>query len=91
MYARNVASFLAYMVKDGKVQLNLQDEIIRETLVTRGGEIVNPRGAGVFSNCPRPATVIGYRRREIKGAIMPADFISDLYVFILAGLRRVLD
>jgi NAD(P) transhydrogenase subunit alpha len=43
MYARNVATFLAYMVKDGKLQLNLQDEIIRETMVTRGGEIVNAR------------------------------------------------
>jgi NAD(P) transhydrogenase subunit alpha len=30
-------------VKDGKLQLNLQDEIIRETMVTRGGEIVNGR------------------------------------------------
>jgi NAD(P) transhydrogenase subunit alpha len=31
------------MVKDGKLQLNRQDEIIRETMVTRSGEIVNPR------------------------------------------------
>jgi NAD(P) transhydrogenase subunit alpha len=30
-------------VKDGKLQLNLEDEIIRETMVTRGGEIVNAR------------------------------------------------
>jgi NAD(P) transhydrogenase subunit alpha len=43
MYARNVATFLAYMVKDGKLQLNLQDEIIRETTVTSGGEVVNAR------------------------------------------------
>jgi NAD(P) transhydrogenase subunit alpha len=43
MYARNVATFLAYIVKDGKLQLNLEDEIIRETMVTRGGEIVNAR------------------------------------------------
>jgi len=43
MYARNVATFLTYMVKDGKLQLNPQDEIIRETMVTRSGEIVNQR------------------------------------------------
>ena len=43
MYARNVATFLAYMMKEGKLQLNMQDEIIRETMVTRGGEIVNAR------------------------------------------------
>lgn len=43
MYARNVSTFLLYMVKDGKLQLNLQDEIIRETMVTNGGEVVNTR------------------------------------------------
>jgi NAD(P) transhydrogenase subunit alpha len=43
MYARNLTTFLVYMMKEGKLQLNLQDEIVRETLVTRGGEIVNAR------------------------------------------------
>jgi len=43
MYARNVATFLAYIVKDGKLELNPQDEIVRETMVTRAGEIVNAR------------------------------------------------
>jgi len=43
MYARNVTTFLTYMVKEGKLQLNPQDEIIRETLVTEGGEVVNTR------------------------------------------------
>jgi len=37
MYARNISTFLAYMVKDGKLQLNPQDEIIRETMITHGG------------------------------------------------------
>ncbi len=43
MYARNITTFLLYMVKDGKLQLNMQDEIIRETMVTNGGEVVNTR------------------------------------------------
>jgi len=43
MYARNLTTFLLYLVKEGKLQLNMQDEIIRETLVARGGEIVNSR------------------------------------------------
>ena len=43
MYARNLVTYLTYMVKDGKLQLNLQDEIIRETMITSGGEIVNAR------------------------------------------------
>jgi NAD(P) transhydrogenase subunit alpha len=43
MYARNLMTFLLYLVKDGKLQLNMQDEIIRETMVVHAGEIVNPR------------------------------------------------
>ena len=43
MYARNLTTYLTYMVKDGKLQLNPQDEIARETLITHGGEVVNPR------------------------------------------------
>lgn len=43
MYARNVATFLLHLVKDGKLQLNPQDEIVRDTLLTHGGEIVNAR------------------------------------------------
>lgn len=43
MYSRNLMTYLTYMAKDGKLQMNMQDEITRETLVTSGGEIVNPR------------------------------------------------
>ncbi len=43
LYARNITNFLLHLVKDGKLQLDLQDEIVRETLVTQGGEVVNAR------------------------------------------------
>ena len=43
MYGSNVASFLKLMVKNGELNLNRDDEIIRETLVTHQGEVVNPR------------------------------------------------
>ena len=49
MYARNVTAFLLHLVKDGKLRLNLEDEITRETLVTRGGEVVNARVREFFS------------------------------------------
>lgn len=49
MYARNVTAFLQYVVKEGKLQLNTQDEIIRDTLVTHEGEIVNRRVRDFFS------------------------------------------
>ena len=43
MYARNLTAFLLLLVKKGQLDLNLQDDIIRETSLTRGGEIVQPR------------------------------------------------
>ncbi len=43
MYARNVTSFLLHLTREGKLQLNLQDEITRETLLTYEEEIVNAR------------------------------------------------
>jgi NAD(P) transhydrogenase subunit alpha len=42
MYAKNVSTFLSHLVKDGKVELNMEDEITRDTMVCRDGEIVNP-------------------------------------------------
>jgi NAD(P) transhydrogenase subunit alpha len=43
MYARNVTTFLLHLIKDGKLQLNMEDQIVRDTLLTHGGEIVNAR------------------------------------------------
>ena len=54
MYARNLMTFLTYMVKEGKPQLNMQDEIIRETMITSGGEIINPRIREFFKLPPLP-------------------------------------
>jgi NAD(P) transhydrogenase subunit alpha len=55
MYARNIAAFLSYLVKDGKVQLNLEDEIVRETLLTKDGEIANQR-VREFLKLPLPVS-----------------------------------
>src|SRR5260221_823235 len=41
MYARNLTAFLVHLVKDGKLQLNTADQIIRYTLLTHSGEMVN--------------------------------------------------
>ena len=43
MYARNVTSFVKNLVEDGELRLNLEDPIIRDTLLTNRGEVVNPR------------------------------------------------
>ena len=44
MYAKNIATFLKFLMnKDGNLALNREDEIVRETLVTHGGEVVHPK------------------------------------------------
>jgi H+-translocating NAD(P) transhydrogenase subunit alpha len=43
LYARNLLSFLALIVdKEGRLAIDLNDEIIKATLLTRDGAIVNP-------------------------------------------------
>jgi NAD(P) transhydrogenase subunit alpha len=49
MYAKNLTTFLTHLVKDGKFKFDLSDEITRETLLTRDGEIVNERVRQFFS------------------------------------------
>jgi NAD(P) transhydrogenase subunit alpha len=40
-YARNLLEFVRVIVKDGKIELNLEDEIIAATLVTHRGQAVH--------------------------------------------------
>ncbi len=43
MYAKNITTFLLSMIKDGVLNIDLSDEVIRETLVTKDGEVVNDK------------------------------------------------
>jgi len=43
MYARNVTTFIQNLVKDGEIKINMEDEIIADTLITRDGDVVNAR------------------------------------------------
>jgi len=43
MYARNVNAFLKEFIKDGAMAIDMENEVVRETLLTRGGDVVNER------------------------------------------------
>ena len=43
MLARNFTAFLDTLIVDGEIALDLDDEIIQGTLVTRSGEVVHPQ------------------------------------------------
>ena len=87
MYAKNITTFLLLLVKEGKLQLNVKDEIIRDTLLTHGGEIVNTQVARNFL-----AAAFGDAGGSTE---MKPDLITSLYVFMLAAfigfevIRRV--
>jgi NAD(P) transhydrogenase subunit alpha len=57
LYARNVANFVVNMTRKGELQLASDDEIVRESMLTRGGEVVHPRVREALALPPLPAPV----------------------------------
>jgi NAD(P) transhydrogenase subunit alpha len=43
LYAKNIATFLAHLVKCGLPDVAADDEIVRDTLVAAGGQVVHPK------------------------------------------------
>ena len=43
MYAKNIVTFLLHLQKEEALTGESDDEIVRDTLITRGGKIVNVR------------------------------------------------
>ncbi|RMF16083.1 MAG: Re/Si-specific NAD(P)(+) transhydrogenase subunit alpha [Candidatus Dadabacteria bacterium] len=43
MYSNNMTTLIKHLTEDGKIQLDLEDEITAGTLVTKGGEVVHER------------------------------------------------
>jgi NAD(P) transhydrogenase subunit alpha len=44
MYSRNVTSFLTLLVKEGRLELDFEDEIVRETCVAHNGRVLKEPG-----------------------------------------------
>lgn len=43
MFSRNILTFLQLLIKDGQLNINMDDEIVRETLLSRGRQVLNGR------------------------------------------------
>jgi NAD(P) transhydrogenase subunit alpha len=43
MFSRNITAFLVLLKKNGLPALDMQDEIVRDTLITRDGQVMNPQ------------------------------------------------
>jgi NAD(P) transhydrogenase subunit alpha len=55
MFSRNLCAFLDWIVRDGSLWLDTSDEIVREVLVARDGEVVHPRVAEAARSSRTPA------------------------------------
>jgi len=43
VYSKNILSLVKHIGKEGKVELNLEDEIVQGSLITNNGEVINQR------------------------------------------------
>ncbi len=43
LYAKNLQNFLELLINEEEITINLEDEIINESLITHGGEIYHPK------------------------------------------------
>jgi NAD(P) transhydrogenase subunit alpha len=48
LYSRNISNFLALIVKDGALKLNMEDEILLGSCVAHQAKVVNPRVASAL-------------------------------------------
>lgn len=52
LYSRNVTSFLTPLIKDGQLQIDMNDDVVGPSCVTHKGEIVNQRVAAALQAQP---------------------------------------
>jgi len=57
LYARNLANFVQNMTKKGELVPGADDEIVRDSMLTRGGEVVAARVREALGLAPLPAPV----------------------------------
>jgi len=55
MYAKNVSTFLLHLIDDGELQLDLDDQIVSDTLVARASRLVHPQVCEALGIDPPPA------------------------------------
>lgn len=49
LYSRNITSFLSLLIKDGQLQIDMNDDVVGPSCVTHQGEVVNKRVASLIS------------------------------------------
>jgi NAD(P) transhydrogenase subunit alpha len=50
LYSRNVTAFVSLLIKDGELNIDLNDDVVGPSCVTHGGEVVNSRVAAALGS-----------------------------------------
>jgi NAD(P) transhydrogenase subunit alpha len=50
LYSRNVTAFLTLLIKDGELNIDMNDDVVGPSCVTHAGEVVNARVAGALQS-----------------------------------------
>ncbi len=70
MYARNVSSLLTYLIKDGALAVDLDDELVAGVVVAHDGKVIHP----ALTKAPEPAPAPAAAAAEGNGtATSPAE------------------
>jgi NAD(P) transhydrogenase subunit alpha len=48
LYSRNVTAFVSLLIKDGRLNVDLTDDVVGPSCVTHQGQVVNPRVAAAL-------------------------------------------
>src|SRR6266487_4368489 len=59
MYARNISALLLYMMKDGKLAIDLSDELQAGVVISRDGSVIHPALAAAGADEPVQADTAG--------------------------------
>ena len=70
LYAKNLLTFLTPFSKDGTLAFNWDDELVKGTALTRGGQVVHPNFANA-APAPAPAAVAPEAPAEAPAAETP--------------------
>jgi NAD(P) transhydrogenase subunit alpha len=49
LYSRNITAFLSLLIKDGQLQIDMNDDVVGPSCVTHDGEVVNQRVAAALN------------------------------------------
>jgi len=76
MYSRNITTFLLSMLHEGKLKIDLQDEVLRDTLVTKDGNVVHPgvrRALGLEPAAAISTAVDESNGQEASEKVVPSE------------------